>query len=107
MLAPAHQWLFSPFDAAVGHYRRYTRSTLAAIVPHDVAPVTLDYLDSAGVALSLANRLLLRRALPTDRDIALWDSRVVPLAKYLDPLTRRLFGRSVWRARNGSGHRVR
>ncbi len=28
VLSPAHQWLFSPFDAALGHVRRYTRKTL-------------------------------------------------------------------------------
>ena len=26
VLSPAHQWLFSPFDEAIGHYRRYTDS---------------------------------------------------------------------------------
>jgi len=101
VLAPAHEWLFSPFDAAVGHHRRYTRATLAAVVPPGLVPVVSTYLDSPGVLLSLANRLLLRRRLPTARDIALWDRWVVPLAVRLDPLTGRLFGRSVlsvWRA---------
>src|SRR5450432_2619938 len=25
VLSPAHQWLFAPFDAAIGHFRRYNR----------------------------------------------------------------------------------
>jgi SAM-dependent methyltransferase len=110
VLAPAHRWLFSPFDAALGHHRRYTRSTLEAIVPRGLVPVILAYLDAAGVALSLANRLLLRRALPTARNIAFWDGRVVPLAARIDPLTRRLFGRSllgVWRVDTSSSTRAR
>ncbi len=101
VLAPAHPWLFSPFDAAVGHHRRYTRQTLAAVAPPGLVPVVSTYLDSAGAALSLANRLLLRRPLPTPRDIAFWDRRVVPLAPRLDPVAGRSFGRSVlaaWRA---------
>jgi len=101
VLAPAHPALFSPFDAAVGHHRRYTRATLAAVAPPDLLPVVSRYLDSAGAALSLANRLLLRRPLPTPGDIAFWDRRVVPLAARLDPLAGRFFGRSVlgaWRA---------
>jgi SAM-dependent methyltransferase len=109
VLAPAHRWLFSPFDAAVGHYRRYTRSTLAAVVPRGLSPVSLGYLDSAGVALSLANRLLLRRALPTAGNIAFWDARVVPLAARVDPLAGRLFGRSVlgvWRKETPSGEQA-
>jgi len=101
VLAPAHGWLFSPFDVAVGHHRRYTRATLAAVAPPGLVPVVSTYLDSAGVVLSLANRLVLRRRLPTARDIAFWDRRVVPLAAWIDPLAGRFFGRSVlgaWRA---------
>lgn len=30
VLVPALQWLFSPFDRLIGHWRRYTRSMLAA-----------------------------------------------------------------------------
>jgi SAM-dependent methyltransferase len=100
VLAPAHRWLFSAFDAALGHHRRYTRSTLGPLAPPGLVPVSLDYLDSAGAVLSLANRVLLRRALPSARDIALWDGLLVPLAVRIDPLTRRCFGRSVlgvWR----------
>ncbi len=33
VLAPAHQWLFTPFDQAIGHYRRYTKATLRASRP--------------------------------------------------------------------------
>src|SRR6478672_7490075 len=29
VLSPSHQWLFTDFDRAVGHWRRYSRSTLA------------------------------------------------------------------------------
>ena len=35
VLAPAHQFLFSPFDEAIGHFRRYTRKTLAAAAPEE------------------------------------------------------------------------
>src|SRR5262249_53136043 len=33
VLGPAHPWLFSPFDRAIGHYRRYTKSSLRALTP--------------------------------------------------------------------------
>jgi len=29
---PAHSWLWSPFDAAVGHYRRYSRASLEEVL---------------------------------------------------------------------------
>jgi SAM-dependent methyltransferase len=103
VLAPAHPCLFSPFDASIGHHRRYTRSTLAAVAPPGLVPVVSTYLDSAGAALSLANRVLLRRSLPRPGDIAFWDGRVVPLAARLDRLAGRLFGRSVLGAWHAPG----
>ena len=33
VLAPAHQFLFSEFDAAIGHHRRYNAVSLTAVTP--------------------------------------------------------------------------
>jgi len=33
VLSPAHNWLFSRFDASIGHYRRYNKKTLLAAAP--------------------------------------------------------------------------
>lgn len=103
---PAMQWLYSPFDAAIGHYRRYTRGSLARAVPQGMERVRLRYLDCAGVALSLANRLLLRSAYPTSKQIAIWDRWVVPVSRLLDPLMGRWTGKSVlgiWRKPASAG----
>ena len=37
VLSPAHQWLFSPFDEAIGHFRRYDRRSLGALQPAGTA----------------------------------------------------------------------
>ena len=37
ILAPALPWLFTPFDAAVGHYRRYLKTSLRSIAPRGSA----------------------------------------------------------------------
>jgi 2-polyprenyl-3-methyl-5-hydroxy-6-metoxy-1,4-benzoquinol methylase len=95
VIGPAHGWLFSEFDTAVGHCRRYSRSTLSAAVPELMTPRRLRYLDSLGVALSAANRLLLRSASPSRRQIAFWDQWVVPFSKRLDPLLGWRVGKSV------------
>lgn len=88
ILSPAHQWLFNPFDATVGHFRRYNRRSLARIVPASLEVVSLSYLDSVGLLLSLGNRLVLRSVQPTEAQINLWDRRVIPLSR----LTDRVFG---------------
>lgn len=100
VLAPAHQWLYSPFDAAIGHFRRYCRRSLISTVPSKLSLVYLRYLDVAGLMASLGNRLLLRRSLPTKEQLRFWDSCLVPISRRLDALLRYRMGKSilgVWR----------
>lgn len=95
VLSPAHPFLFSPFDAAIGHFRRYTRRSLAALDPPGCRLRRLRLLDSVGLLASLANRLLLRSAMPTPAQIALWDGAMVPLSRWLDPVFGYRLGKSV------------
>jgi len=100
VLAPAHPWLFTPFDHALGHFRRYTRSSLAAITCPELELVKNIYLDSVGMLSSLGNRLVLNASVPTASQIAVWDKLMVPLSRVLDPLTAYSLGKSVlgcWR----------
>jgi SAM-dependent methyltransferase len=95
VLAPAHQWLFSPFDESIGHYRRYTKHTLRAAAPDGLTLVKLDYLDSVGLLASLGNRLVLRSSMPNPRQIAVWDRLMVPLSRLVDPSLGHTLGKSV------------
>jgi 2-polyprenyl-3-methyl-5-hydroxy-6-metoxy-1,4-benzoquinol methylase len=95
VLSPAYQFLFSPFDESIGHYRRYTRATLSALTPPGCRLILLRYLDSVGLLTSLANRLFLRQSLPTHAQILFWDRRLLPLSRVLDRLVGYRFGRSV------------
>lgn len=95
VLSPAHGWLFSPFDAAIGHYRRYSARGLRRLLSPHVEIERLLLLDSLGIALSLSNRLLLGRREPTRRQVAFWNGVVVPLSRLADPLIGRSLGRSV------------
>jgi len=102
VVAPAHQWLFSRFDKAIGHYRRYTGKTLESIAPSALDQVSIRYLDSFGLLLSLSNRLLLRQSMPTQRQIDFWCKVVVPISKRFDPLTNYSVGKSIvgiWRVK--------
>jgi 2-polyprenyl-3-methyl-5-hydroxy-6-metoxy-1,4-benzoquinol methylase len=101
VLSPAHQWLFTPFDKAIGHFRRYSARTLKAVTPPGLQPECIFYLDSVGMLASLANRLLLRSAHPGLRQILFWDRVLVRSSRLLDPLLGYRVGKSVigiWRA---------
>lgn len=100
VLSPAHQWLYTPFDKAIGHYRRYTRADLRALTPPTLQLEKLFYLDSVGLLASLANRLLLKQSMPTAGQIQTWDRFFIPLSRWLDPLLAYRAGKTVvgvWR----------
>jgi SAM-dependent methyltransferase len=95
VLSPAHQFLFSPFDQAVGHFRRYTRGTLRALTPPGATLRRLRYLDAVGLLASGANAALLRQSVPGERQIMFWDRLLVPCSRALDPLLGYRVGKSV------------
>jgi SAM-dependent methyltransferase len=101
VLAPAHPWLFTPFDSAIGHFRRYTKASLAACAPRGLRCEKLIYLDIMGLAASAANRLVLKSAMPTHGQIQFWDRVLVPISRFLiDPILAHGAGKSilgVWR----------
>jgi hypothetical protein len=57
--------------------------------------VRLRYLDCVGLFASLANRLLLKSPSPTASLIKVWDSLMVPISRWFDPLLLFWFGKSV------------
>jgi hypothetical protein len=95
VLGPAHQWLFTPFDQAIGHYRRYNKKMLRSLIPEDIEIIKLIYLDSVGLLASLANKILLQQRQPTLKQIKLWDNLMIPISKKLDPFIGYTLGKSV------------
>jgi SAM-dependent methyltransferase len=95
ILSPALQWLFTPFDAAIGHYRRYTKTSLRSIVPKGLRETKCIYLDSAGLLASLGNKLFLRSSIPSKAQIQLWDRAMVPISRYTDRALNYAIGKSI------------
>jgi SAM-dependent methyltransferase len=105
VVAPAHQFLFSEFDAAIGHYRRYNRASLMACAPDNCRLSAMFYLDIIGMFASAANRLLLRQSQPSRQQIQTWDRYMVPLSRLIDPVLQRRLGKTicgVWTRISGS-----
>ena len=99
-LSPAHQWLFTPFDRSIGHHRRYSRAGFGALASKDLVTARLVYLDSIGFFASLANKLILRSAMPKPSQVAFWDRVLVRMSRVTDPILGYSAGKSVlavWR----------
>ncbi|MBN8676264.1 MAG: class I SAM-dependent methyltransferase [Chitinophagales bacterium] len=95
ILSPAFQFLFSPFDKAIGHYRRYNRKTLSAIQPASLTKRKVTYLDSIGFFASLLNKILLRQSYPAKKQVQLWDQWMIPMSKITDRIFFYSFGKSI------------
>lgn len=95
VLAPAIPRLYSEFDRAIGHFRRYNRSSLLSIVPAEFAIVKNQYIDVVGMAANLLNRLMLWQQQPTAAQIRLWDRVMVPASRLLDAVLLHCAGKSI------------
>jgi SAM-dependent methyltransferase len=95
VLSPAFSMAFSELDRAFGHWRRYTRTSLAAVFPRAMRKRWLTYLDSVGFMASVANRVFLRQSMPSSRQIAVWDRGMIPVSRVVDPVLGHFVGRSV------------
>jgi SAM-dependent methyltransferase len=109
VLSPALGALYTEFDVAIGHYRRYTKASLRAIAPRELQEEICVYLDCIGALLSLANRLVLHSATPNKKQILFWDRFLVPISCFTDGLAGNSIGRSilaVWKKPANSTEKV-
>jgi SAM-dependent methyltransferase len=101
VVAPAHPFLYTAFDRAIGHHRRYSSRALAALRPPGLTLARHQLLDSVGLLASMANRVLLAQAMPSQRQLRIWDRWMIRGSRRLDPVLRYRVGKSImiaWRA---------
>lgn len=84
LLSPAHNFLMSPFDKAIGHYRRYSKKMLLSIKDERLKTVKIMHVDSLGFFASLANKYFLKQQYPGKKQIAFWDNWMIPASKIID-----------------------
>lgn len=95
LLAPSYSWLYCRMDKELGHYRRYTTSTLASVMmatgQFDIAHKT--YFNAAGIAGWLVmGKWMGQSALHKSEMTAF--NQIVPLARIADTLLFRSIGLS-------------
>jgi SAM-dependent methyltransferase len=98
VFVPAHPVLYGTLDEQAGHFRRYRRGELTALVARYAEVERVRYFNAVGaLAWFVAGRIL---RLPlngeaTGRSISLYDRVVVPIARLVDPAGARFFGQSL------------
>jgi 2-polyprenyl-3-methyl-5-hydroxy-6-metoxy-1,4-benzoquinol methylase len=100
IIVPAHNWLFSPWDSAIGHYRRYNKHMISDLRLENLSEVCNRYFDSVGLIASLCNKVLLKQSNPTPMQIRFWDRVLVRISRVIDRIIFYSFGKNlvvVWK----------
>ena len=95
ILVPAFNFMYNVFDKRIGHFRRYDKKLLKDELNSQMSIVKLFYLDSVGFFTSLLNKYILKKELPTTKNIWVWDKIIIPISKISDILFLRSFGKSL------------
>ncbi|RIA10267.1 methyltransferase family protein [Flavobacteriaceae bacterium MAR_2010_72] len=95
ILVPAHPFLYSDFDKAIGHFRRYNKNMLKQAVGQTLRLDCLRYLDTIGICASTVNKLFLKQSYPTLKQVQFWDTVIVRFSKVIDVLVGYKLGKSL------------
>ena len=94
-LAPAFSYLYSPLDKEIGHYRRYTKSSLAMVLQNNGFSILhKQYFNAMGIAGWLVINKWLGRTAITEGSMKFFE-KLVPLAKITDRMIGRWVGLSA------------
>ena len=96
ILVPAHQNLYSKFDKAVGHCKRYDIKFFKNLNKDNLKIKKLIYLDALGYLLYFLNKNFFKEEeYPSKTKILIWDKIFIPITIILDFLTFYKFGKNI------------
>ena len=95
---PAFQFLWTGLDDKVGHFRRYTKKSLAKKVEKcGLSIISLKYADSVGFFVVALHKLINRDVHLNKRNIILFDKILFPFSRVLDKLLfQNFFGKNIY-----------
>ena len=95
IFVPALPWLYSNLDRQVGHFRRYIKKDLVALVEQaGLSVVKARYFDVAGVIPWYVNFVLLKNSISSG-SVSLYDRLVVPIMRRLEGLATPPIGKNL------------
>lgn len=83
---PAGEWLYSPMDMAIGHFRRYTKHKLRrALESAGFCVRRQDHFNAVGILGWWLNGRVLKRTMPPQEQIGFFE-KIVPLLRMMERL---------------------
>lgn len=96
ILVPAHNRLYSKFDEAVGHFKRYEINFFKNLSLENCKIKKVIYLDAMGYFLYYLNKIFFSKEIyPSKLKIFIWDKIFTPLTFILDKLLLNKFGKNI------------
>lgn len=97
LIIPAFHALYGPIDELLGHYRRYTKSSVRALAAATgFVPVQLHYMNWVGFFGWWANSKIFKRTEQSEAQIATFDNLIVPWLRPMESLIHPPIGQSVF-----------
>ena len=95
LLAPAYSWLYSSFDKQLGHFRRYSLSSLKELLRKEKFSILSgSYFNLTGMAGWFLFGKILKHKMLSSGEISAFN-KIVPIAKFFDKLVGRKVGLSI------------
>ncbi len=96
ILVPAHQKLYSKFDKAIGHCKRYNINFFKNNKFKNASVEKLIYLDMVGYFLYFCNKIFFKEEIyPSKIKVFLWDKFFSPITIVLDFITNYKYGKNI------------
>ncbi|MDC0903388.1 methyltransferase domain-containing protein [Pelagibacteraceae bacterium] len=96
ILVPAHNELYSKFDKAVGHFKRYDKNFFDNLNLKNSEIKKFIFLDSMGYLLYFLNKFFFKdEVYPSKFKILIWDKIFTPMTFFLDKLFLNKFGKNI------------
>jgi SAM-dependent methyltransferase len=107
LIVPAFPALYGPIDRRLGHYRRYTRASIARLARETGFRVAaLRYMNSVGCVGWWVNARILRRTEQSEAQIRLFDRWIVPPMRQAEAMVPPPFGQSLFAVLEKTGERA-
>ena len=96
ILVPAHNNLYSKFDKAIGHIKRYDIDFFENFSVKNSKLKKLMFLDAMGYFLYYLNKIFFKEEIyPSKFKILIWDKIFTPITFFLDKILLNKFGKNI------------